>query len=321
VGAGEGDGLRGLHVAECITGYQAHYNSLMPSRPTPERARFWRDAALGDVDLLTAHYVTHSFAPHFHEGYAIGVIEQGAETFSYRGATEVAPAGHVVIVNPGEIHTGSAVSESGWAYRMLYPSVGLLSDIAREINGRPTGAPFFSQAVLHDPAIAAGLARAHRAIETAPQALDRESALLITLADLIRRHADARIRPAPFRDAPHIVARAREVLAADLAQDLSLADVARVAEVSRYHLIRLFRRHIGLAPHAYRTQLRVQRARALLAEGWAIADAAAAVGFVDQSHLNRHFKRVYGVTPGAVRPDRAASRQGNFVQDDPGHML
>lgn len=273
----------------------------MPPLPsTPERARLWRDTALGDLDLLTARYITHSFAPHFHEGYAIGVIEQGIETFRYRGQVEVAPAGHVVIVNPGEIHTGSAAGDTGWTYRMFYPSVDLIAGVTRELVGRPTGLPFFPQAVIHDPVIAEQLARAHRAIEGAPQVLDRESALFLTMADLIRRYADARLQPIPFRDAPGTVARAREALSADLSADLSLTDMANAAEVSRFHLIRLFQRHFGLPPHAYRTQLRVHRARALLAQGMGIAEAATAVGFADQSHLNRHFKRVYGVTPGAV---------------------
>ena len=277
------------------------YNSNMPPQPAPlERARLWRDSALGDLDLLTARYITHSFAPHFHEGYAIGVIEQGAETFRYRGQEEVAPAGHIVIVNPGEIHTGSAAGDNGWTYRMFYPSVDLIAGVARELVGRPTGLPFFSQAVIHDPTIAGRLAGAHRAIERAPHVLDRESVLLMALADLIRLYADARIPPIPFRDAPGTVTRAREALSADLSADLSLTDVADAAEVSRYHLIRLFQRHFGLPPHAYRTQLRVHRARALLAQGLGIAEAAAAVGFSDQSHLNRHFKRVYGVTPGAI---------------------
>lgn len=267
-----------------------------------ERARLWRDTALGDLDLLSARYITHRFAPHFHEGYAIGVIEQGAETFHYRGGTEVAPAGHIVIVNPGEVHTGSAVAENGWTYRMMYPSCELIAGITREIVGHERGLPFFSQAVVHDPELAGRLARAHRAIEGSPHLLDRESALLLTLADLIQRHADMPIRPAPLLDLPQTVAHARDLLSADLAADLSLTDLAESASLSRYHLVRLFRRHVGLPPHAYRTQLRVHRARALLAQGMGIAEAAQAVGFADQSHLNRHFKRVYGVAPGAALP-------------------
>lgn len=273
----------------------------MASRtPSRERARLWRDTALGDLDLLSARYITHRFAPHFHEGYAIGVIVEGAETFSYRGGTEVAPAGHIVIVNPGEIHTGSAVAESGWTYRMLYPSCELIAGITREIVGVEAGLPFFARAVIHDAELALRLARAHRAIELSPHVLDRESALIITLGDLIQRHADAPFRSSALPDVPRHVSRVRELLSVDLSADLSLADLAEAANLSRYHLIRLFRRHVGLPPHAYRNQLRVHRARALLAQGMAIAEAAQAVGFADQSHLSRHFKRVYGVAPGAA---------------------
>lgn len=273
----------------------------MASRTPPrERARLWRDTALGDLDLLSARYITHRFAPHFHEGYAIGVIVEGAETFSYRGRTEVAPAGHIVIVNPGEIHTGSAVAESGWTYRMLYPSCELIAGITREIVGVEARLPFFGRAVIHDAELASRLARAHRAIELSPHVLDRESALIITLGDLIQRHADAPIRSSPLPDLPRNISRVRELLNADLSVDLSLSELAEAANLSRYHLVRLFRRHVGLPPHAYRNQLRVHRARALLAQGMAIAEAAQNVGFADQSHLTRHFKRVYGVAPGAA---------------------
>lgn len=65
--------------------------------------------AVGGLELLRATYVTHTFAPHTHEGFALGVIEAGAQVFCYRGARHVAPAGCLVAINPGELHTGEAV--------------------------------------------------------------------------------------------------------------------------------------------------------------------------------------------------------------------
>ena len=61
--------------------------------PPVERAKFWLDRRLGNLELLDATYVTHSFSRHAHEGFAIGVIEEGAERFYYRGAEHVAPGG------------------------------------------------------------------------------------------------------------------------------------------------------------------------------------------------------------------------------------
>ncbi|MGE5598408.1 MAG: AraC family ligand binding domain-containing protein, partial [Bacteroidota bacterium] len=91
-----------------------------------ERAKFWRDTTLGGLELLRASYITHAFAPHTHEGFAIGVIEAGAEGFSYRRSYHVAPAGTMVVINPGERHTGEAAARTGWTYRMLYPEARLL---------------------------------------------------------------------------------------------------------------------------------------------------------------------------------------------------
>jgi AraC-like DNA-binding protein len=84
-------------------------------------------------------------------------------------------------------------------------------------------------------------------------------------------------------------------------EEISLADLARLAGRSPYYVNRLFRRAYGLPPHAFQTQLRVVRARALLGSGWAPAVVAAETGFADQAHLTRRFKTVVGVTPGAYR--------------------
>lgn len=80
----------------------------MPVAAPQETVKFWRDAALSDLEVLRARYVTHSFSRHIHEGYAIGIIEAGTEEFFYRGATHQAHAGELVIIHPGEVHTGHA---------------------------------------------------------------------------------------------------------------------------------------------------------------------------------------------------------------------
>src|SRR5579862_6363361 len=87
-----------------------------------ERATFWRDPDLRNLELLRASFVRHRYIPHTHDEFAIGVIEAGAEQFAYRRARHVAPMGAVVAINPGEMHTGAAATADGWRYRMLYPA-------------------------------------------------------------------------------------------------------------------------------------------------------------------------------------------------------
>jgi len=83
-----------------------------------------------------------------------------------------------------------------------------------------------------------------------------------------------------------------------LDQELSLEELAAIAQLSPYHFCRSFKRSTGLTPHQYVIRQRVERAKLLLKDGKVkISEVAVACGFTHQSHLNRHFKRLTGVTP------------------------
>ena len=276
----------------------------MNSRTTQpiERAKLWQSAALNEsFDLLHATYVTHTFTPHTHEGFAIAMIEAGSEGFMYRRNYYVAPHNTIAIINPGEVHTGQAVTPEGWSYRVFYPNASLLARVATDISGQQQGIPYFSQTIIHDHAVWQQLWQAHRTIEQSNSALERESHLLSALASLISRHADFRPPALITSEAQVAVIQARDYLHAHFHEDISLGHLASVANLSPYHFSTVFRDQLGLPPHHYLTQLRVYRARDLMRAGLPIADAALRTGFVDQSHLNRHFKRILGVTPGQYR--------------------
>lgn len=261
-----------------------------------EWARYWRDPALGGVELLRASFITHTYAPHAHEGFAIGVIVAGAERFRYRGADHVAPVGSVVAVNPGEMHTGEAVAE-GWSYRMLYPSSELLQRVASQIAGRPQPIPFFGAPVIHDPALAQQIGDLHAALERADDPVARESLLVAALAALVARHADAPPAAAAVGREGAVVARARRYLEERAAERPTLEQLAEHVGLSPFHLLRVFQRTVGSTPHAYLTHVRVSRARDLLNDGLPPAEVALITGFADQSHLTRAFRRIIGVPP------------------------
>jgi AraC-like DNA-binding protein len=84
---------------------------------------------------------------------------------------------------------------------------------------------------------------------------------------------------------------------AEYATNLRLEELAEGVGLTTFQLIGLFKRTVGLTPHAYLTQIRLNMACRQLRHGPVLADVAAAVGFYDQSALNKHFKRCYGITP------------------------
>lgn len=274
----------------------------MQTKPPAEKTKLWRIPYLNNIELLHATYVTQNFARHAHDGFPLGVIERGALGFYYRGSQVIAPAGSVAVINPGEPHTGHAVADSGWTYRMFYLDTHMLQQAAAQIADRSRDTPFFQADVIRDDYLAGLLHRLHCLLEQpeTPQ-LEQESRLLLALAQMILRHADDRPGLRDVGQESQAVKRVRDYLEARYPDNISLTDLARIAYLSPFHLTRVFKDEVGIPPHTYLTQVRVKRAKAFLAQGRPIAQAAFETGFVDQSHLTRHFKRIVGVTPGQYR--------------------
>jgi AraC-like DNA-binding protein len=278
---------------------------------TREVARYWRHSAVAGVDLLRARFVTHRYGRHAHETYTFGVIESGVEEFEYRGSLLRAGAGAVALLNPEVVHTGQAAGPDGWAYRVFYPEVEVVTEIAAEL-GWPAGPPSFPETVVTDARSARLVRTAHMAAESGDR-LASSTLLRTALGGLLAAHAAAApgraIRPGR---APAAIAQTRDLLHARLADPPSLEELAAVTGLGPFALLRAFRAETGLPPHAYLNQLRVRRARCLLDDGLAPAQVAACTGFADQAHLTRHFKRVVGVPPGAYQRGRTG---GKNVQD------
>lgn len=291
------------------------------SRPR-DCARYWRTPLLPGADLLTAEYHDHAFAPHWHDAYTIPVIERGAESFRYLGAEYVAEAGSVPVINPGELHTGSRAVDEGWRYRVMYVPVDYMHALAADIVGRGGPPPWFGADVIRDLDLAHRLSRAHRLLEAdtdrradaacvsgtataamvnglaLPDSLAAESMLLDALSTLLVRYAHMRGQTLRRVANDPRVETMKERLAADVAAPMRVADLAVEVGLSPFHATRLFTQTTGLPPHAWRTQIRLQRALGPLRAGASVADVAAAGGFTDQSHFTRHFRRMFGVPPG-----------------------
>lgn len=267
-----------------------------------ELVKFWRVPEVEGVDLLKASYVTQTFAKHTHDGYAVGVVESGALGFAYRGENLVASPGSVNLVVPGEPHTGFPATESGWTYRMFYLDAALMEHVASQVADRRQTMPFFRQGVIRDEHLANGLGELHRTMEDGSRdLLEKESSLLMTLAQWVQRHAQDPPAVRLVRSEHHAVRLARDYIESHFQDAVSLRQIASISKLSAFHLIRVFQRELGLSPHAYLTQVRVKRAGELISRGWPLASAAFETGFTDQSHLTRHFKRIWGITPGQYR--------------------
>lgn len=267
-----------------------------------ESVRLWLPAGIPGVELVRASYLRQSFSRHVHENYGFGVIESGALGFRYRGENLVAAPGAVSLVIPGEAHDGHPADSQGWSYRMFYVEASAMARAASEMAGKKAGLPYLREGVLRDPALARMIAGTHRALsfpESGP--LESESRLMALLGRLLLRHARPAPRPHRMGCEHGAVRKAKSYMKERFASEISMEDLAREANLSKFHLIRVFARDTGLSPHAFLMNVRAARAKERIAAGQPLAEAALACGFFDQSHLSRHFRRVFGITPGQYR--------------------
>lgn len=133
--------------------------------------------------------------------------------------------------------------------------------------------------------------------------LERDSAVYGLVMENIQHCGDLRLFERRTGNAAKVVERIKGYLHEQYSSEASLMDLAELAQLNKFHLLQVFKREIGITPHVYQTLLRLRRAKKLLAVGTPIAQAAHEVGFVDQSHLNRQFKKYVKVTPGQFQRD------------------
>jgi AraC-like DNA-binding protein len=240
------------------------------------------------IQRLRAGFFGHAYDPHRHETYAIGLTECGVQGFRYRGVACASTTGRTIVLHPDEVHDGHAVAPQGFVYRMIYID-------AAALGGGPL--PFVAEAVADDPVLAALIVETFDGFPETATTL-AGAAIVAAAADALCRRAGC---PPTSHPAHHYGARldrARELL--DASPDLSVTAEALEAAtgIDRYALARAFRTRFATSPHRYLVGRRLQRAKAAIAVGESLANAAAGSGFADQSHMTRHFKARFGLTPG-----------------------
>lgn len=241
------------------------------------------------VSLMRASFDDHAFERHSHDGYAIGITTHGVQRFRCKGARHDSVAGDFVLFNPDEDHDGGPGTPDGFRYTIWYVPQSIVSDKR-----------YFARPHVTDPQLAARFGRLSASlIDTPQESLRVASTVRAFLDTLLARHGE---RAAPSLKAPAdaggaSLARVRDYIRAHFARDITVADLALVANMSRAHLTRAFTAAYHTPPHVYLNAVRVAQAQGLIRAGLPLVDVALACGFADQSHLTRRFKGSIGVTP------------------------
>lgn len=280
--------------------------SIDPSPiPNPlERIAWMRPPELPGVQLVIADN-TRSLFRMFHTTYTFATVLRGDTKWTCNGTVHRSGSSHVAMWEPGDFHAclqhfGQDEVRRGDAtttQRGIILQPWAIEEAAEEAGFR-IGRLHFRTPNALDPAVHRAMARFHEATERPGTVLEKQTRFAQVLRALFRR---AFVRPRQEErlgienDA---VDRARRHIEERFADEILLEDLAQVAGLNRFHLLRAFKKRTGVPPHRYQIEVRISRARELLDRRVPPALAAASVGFSDQSHFTRHFQRIWRVKPG-----------------------
>ncbi|WP_017349200.1 AraC family transcriptional regulator [Pantoea sp. A4] len=260
----------------------------------------WRDSQLhGGMEILQATCYEHAYPPHFHDEFVIAAFARGAQRTRVCRKTGIAAAGTIMIIAPGEVHTGEAVQrDEGWDYCAFYPGDNLVNEVAQTVLSGKGEVNFGQQGIRYDPAMARRMLHAASVIKQSHDILEKECVIYHILNLLVSRYGERTVKGSVQGVARADIRKAIDFLHCAYTQSLSVKEIAQVAGLSEFYFMRTFQKTTGLSVHQYLTQIRLMRAKGLLATGIGAAQVASDVGFFDQSHLIKHFRVHFGTTPG-----------------------
>jgi AraC-like DNA-binding protein len=252
--------------------------------------RAWRPDVAGVAEVLHAHFHEHAYPSHTHDTWTLLVVDTGAIRFGLDRHEHGALRNLVTLLPPHVSHDGRSVDAGGFRKRVVYLEQDAL-DTSR--IGAAVDHPGWADGPLRDE-----VHRLHAALGNPGDTFEAESRLTLVRDRLSRHLGDAEAEPTEVRDSP-LARRLRSLLDARVVDGITLDEAAATLGVTATHLVRAFGAEYGIAPHRYLTGRRLDLARRLLLSGRTSADVAVTVGFHDQAHLTRHFRRLLGTTPAA----------------------
>jgi AraC-like DNA-binding protein len=252
--------------------------------------RAWDPAVAGVAEVLHASFTDHVYPLHTHDTWSVLIIDRGAVAYDLEHDQHGATHSDVTFLPPHVPHDGRSATSEGFRKRVVYLEYDQFDE---HLIGRAVDCP-----TLVDPPLRAGLARLHQALRHPGDAFEAESRLAL-VHERLGQHLHRSILPPSRARNSGLARQMRQLLDARIASGLSLSEAARLLSADATYLVRCFSREYGMPPHRYLTGRRLDHARRLLLAGQPAAAVAHEVGFFDQSHLTRHFKRLLGVTPTA----------------------
>jgi len=242
---------------------------------------------LQGVSVTHGYNISNDFPVHFHSTFILGIIERGERIFTYQGSKTILKQNDIFIVQPFEPHSGKSADKSGHSYKVISFNLDT--------------ACYFPKLIIHQPDLLNKIKKFHTLAE-----YEKSSSTLISIYDeIILQLKTFAFGNANFLD-DEISSRihlTKLFIENNCDRNISLKEMSEIACLSESHFNRFFHKCFGLSPYAYYLVCKMNKSQKVLLKHKSVIDATYQIGFFDQSHFTKLFKKHVGVTPGKFLRD------------------
>ncbi|EHU1906142.1 AraC family transcriptional regulator [Acinetobacter baumannii] len=265
----------------------------------PQTFEFWQDRRMPYVETRRSCFGRTCYKSHSHPTFSIGAIDEGNSVFqSSFGTAQKISAGTLVIVPAHVEHSCNPMPNQAWSYQMLHLDLAWLNQLYSEFQeqGLDLHIPQHKPLIIKDESLYEAFTEMNETLFDAQKLIfEKEQSLLHCLIHLLLPHFILEEIQKPqylYKDFLNLI----DVISSSEGF-ISLEELAQRVGLSRYAIIRLFKTNVGLTPHAFQINSKINQAREQLKQGVPLAELAVNLGFSDQSHFHKAFKAHTGVTP------------------------
>ncbi|MDQ0271715.1 AraC family transcriptional regulator [Cytobacillus purgationiresistens] len=238
------------------------------------------------VTALSASITDFKYKKHSHREYALGVTLNGVQKYNLDGTSMLSYQNGVMLFNPEQTHDGMAGGHSALDYAMLYIDPTIILEVVNKKEMIK-----FQKPIVYNRELASSIINLHNSITS-----QKDDVLCCELIiNLIGKVVQ--IDPINKYKAENVrIKKAKEIMHSNLSKTLKLEEICIELGISNYQFIRLFNAQTGISPYQYYLNCKVERAKKVIEDKRDVYIAVTECGFVDLTHLNKHFKRIYGTT-------------------------
>ena len=238
------------------------------------------------ITALSASFTDFKYKNHAHKEYALGVTLRGIQEYNLEGSHQLSHQNGIMLFSPDQPHDGMAHDRTGLDYIMVY----IETEQFLEILGRKEMFRF-SSPIIYNQELKQKIINLHSAIlNKMDEAFCSE--LLLSLGDSFTRPGLIKA----YRNENSLIKKAKNMIHGNLENVIKLDDICNELEMSKFQLIRMFKSNTGISPYQYFLTCKIEFAKEIIEKTHDIYSAVAECDFVDLTHLNKHFKRIYGIT-------------------------